>query len=125
MLEEFGSLPARYDGGARQLYLLAQSHYKNEDCQNCSAVFCAVLYFFPRGEYTELARFYSGFGLAQNIPTRDWIKPKPIFAMRELQLFVDYFPPGERAEEAKAAPLCPARKSGSEGGLSMLSCTMT
>lgn len=83
------------------LYLLAQSYYHAKDYQQAQLTFKQYYTEFPQGEYTELARFYSGYGLAQNIPDPRLDQSQTIAAMQELQLFLDFYPQSEKAEEAK------------------------
>ena len=83
------------------LYLKAQSYYKAKDYVQAQTAFSQYYTEFPNGEYTELARFYSGYGLAQDIPDPRLDQAKTIAAMQELQLFLDYYPQSEKAEEAK------------------------
>lgn len=83
------------------LYLKAQAYYKAKDYVQAQAAFSQYYTEFPNGEYTELARFYSGYGLAQDIPDPRLDQAKTIAAMQELQLFLDYYPQSEKAEEAK------------------------
>lgn len=83
------------------LYLKAQAYYKAKDYVQAQTAFSQYYTEFPNGEYTELARFYSGYGLAQDIPDPRLDQAKTIAAMQELQLFLDYFPQSEKAEEAK------------------------
>ena len=58
------------------LYLLAQSYYGQKDYQTASQYFETYYTTYPKGEFTELSRFYSGYGL-------------------------EYYPQSERAEEAQ------------------------
>ncbi|MDE6039636.1 MAG: tetratricopeptide repeat protein, partial [Paramuribaculum sp.] len=44
------------------LYLLALSHYENKDYVNSGAYFKTYYTRYPKGKYTELARFYCGYG---------------------------------------------------------------
>ena len=44
------------------LYLLALSHYENKDYTNSGAYFKTYYTRYPKGKYTELARFYCGYG---------------------------------------------------------------
>ncbi len=83
------------------LYLKAQAYYKAKDYVQAQTAFSQYYTEFPNGEYTELARFYSGYGLAQDIPDPRLDQAKTIAAMQELQLFLDYYPQSEKAEEAK------------------------
>ena len=45
------------------LYLLAQSYYGQKDYQTASQYFETYYTTYPKGEFTELSRFYSGYGL--------------------------------------------------------------
>ncbi|MBR8704138.1 outer membrane protein assembly factor BamD [Porphyromonas levii] len=83
------------------LYLKAQSYYKMKDYQQAQLAFKQYYTDFPNGEYTELARFYSGYGLAQDIPDPRLDQSKTMSAMHELQQFIDFYPQSEKAEEAK------------------------
>ena len=83
------------------LYLKAQAYYKAKDYVQAQTAFSQYYTEFPNGEYTELARFYSGYGLAQDIPDPRLDQAKTIAAIQELQLFLDYYPQSEKAEEAK------------------------
>ena len=83
------------------LYLKAQAYYKAKDYVQAQTAFSQYYTEFPNGEYTELARFSSGYGLAQDIPDPRLDQAKTIAAMQELQLFLDYYPQSEKAEEAK------------------------
>ncbi len=83
------------------LYLKAQAYYKMKDYQQAQLAYKQYYTEFPNGEYTELARFYSGYGLAQNVPDPRLDQSKTIAAMQELQQFVDFYPQSEKAEEAK------------------------
>lgn len=87
--------------GEQALYLQAQSHYALKNYQEAQLIFQQYYTSYPNGEYVELARFYSGYGLAQNIPDPRLDQSKTYEAMKELQLFLDYYPQHERAEEAK------------------------
>ncbi|MDN4753251.1 outer membrane protein assembly factor BamD [Porphyromonadaceae bacterium W3.11] len=87
--------------GEQALYLQAQSHYSLKNYQEAQMAFKQYYTNYPNGEYAELARFYSGYGLAQNIPDPRLDQSKTYEAMKELQLFIDYYPQHERAEEAK------------------------
>ena len=44
------------------LYLLALSYYESKDYLNSGVCFKQYYQRYPRGKYTELARFYSGYG---------------------------------------------------------------
>lgn len=83
------------------LYLKAQSYYKDENYAQAQVAFRQYYTEFPHGEYVELARFYSGYGLAQDIPDPRLDQTRTIEAMKELQQFLDFYPSSEKAEEAR------------------------
>lgn len=87
--------------GEQALYLQGQAHYALKNYQEAQVAFQQYYSSYPNGEYVELARFYSGYGLAQNIPDPRLDQSKTLEAMKELQLFLDYYPQHERANEAK------------------------
>jgi len=77
------------------LYLLAQSYYGQKDYQTASQ------YFNPKGEYTELARYYSGYGLYLDSPDPRLDQTQTYEAINQLQLYLEYYPQSERAAEAQ------------------------
>lgn len=50
------------------LYLLALSNYENKDYASSSVYFKNYYTRYPRGKYTELARFYCGYGYYLDSP---------------------------------------------------------
>lgn len=86
--------------GEDALYLLARSYYEAKDYRQAADVFKQYYTTYPNGEYTELARFYSGYGLTQQMPDPRLDQEVTYQAIRELQLFLDYYPQSEKVEEA-------------------------
>ena len=80
------------------LYLLAQSYYGQKDYQTASQYFETYYTTYPKGEFTELSRFYSGYGLYLD-PRLD--QSQTYKAIEQLQLYLEYYPQSERAEEAQ------------------------
>ena len=87
--------------GERALYLQGQTYYKLKDYLMSQISFRKYYTRYPNGEYAELARFYAGYGLAQDMPDPRLDQTKTYEAMHELQLFLDFYPESEKAEEAK------------------------
>lgn len=83
------------------LYLLAQSYYGQKDYQTASQYFNTYYTTYPKGEYTELARFYSGYGLYLDSPDPRLDQTQTYEAINQLQLYLEYYPQSERAEEAQ------------------------
>lgn len=86
--------------GEDALYLLARAYYEDENYPYASDVFRRYYTTYPNGEYTELSRFYSGYGLAQQMPDPRLDQEITYRAIKELQLFIDYYPQSEKREEA-------------------------
>ena len=83
------------------LYLLAQSYYGQEDYQTASQYFETYYTTYPKGEFTELSRFYSGYGLYLDSTDPRLDQAQTYKAIEQLQLYLEYYPQSERAEEAQ------------------------
>ena len=77
------------------LYLLAQSYYGQKDYQTASQYFETYYTTYPKGEFTELSRFYSGYGLYLDSPDPRLDQSQTYKAIEQLH------PQSERAEEAQ------------------------
>lgn len=85
------------------LYLLALSHYENKDYVNSGAYFQTYYNRYPKGKYTELARFYTGYGYYLDSPETQLDQSGTIKAIEELQAFLDYFPHSDKVSIAQNA----------------------
>ena len=85
------------------LYLLALSNYENKDYQTASAYFRSYYTRFPKGKYTELARFYCGYGYYLDSPDPQLDQTGTVKAIEELQGFLDYFPRSDKVSLAQNA----------------------
>ncbi len=83
------------------LYLLAQSYYGQKDYQTASQYFNQYYTSYPKGEYVELARFYSGYGLYLDSPDVRLDQTQTYEAINQLQLYLEYYPQSERSAEAQ------------------------
>lgn len=83
------------------LYLLAQSYYGQKDYQTASQYMNTYYTTYPKGEYAELARYYSGYGLYLDSPDPRLDQAQTYKAISELQLYMEYYPQSERATEAQ------------------------
>ncbi len=85
------------------LYLLGLSHYENKDFQSSGAYFKTYYSRYPKGQYTELARYYSGYGYYLDSPEAQLDQTGTYKAIEELQGFLDYFPKSDKATIAQNA----------------------
>ena len=82
------------DKAEESLYLLALSHYENKDYINSGNYFKTYYNRYPRGKYTELARFYAGYGLIRQI--RSSISREQSKRSRNFKDFSTSFPAATR-----------------------------
>lgn len=85
------------------LYLLAMAHYENKEYADASAFFQSYYNRYPKGKYTELARYFAGYGFYLDSPEPQLDQSGTVKAIEELQGFLDYFPKSERVPSAQAA----------------------
>ena len=83
------------------LYLLAQSYYGQKDYQTASQYFETYYTTYPKGEFTELARYYSGYGLYLDSPDPRLDQSQTYKAIEQMQLYLEFYPQSERAAEAQ------------------------
>lgn len=83
------------------LYLLARSAYMQKDYQSSGALFTAYYKNYPKGEYAELSRYYSGMGYYNASPEPKLDQSDTYKAIEELTGFLDYYPASEKADEVR------------------------
>lgn len=89
--------------GEEALFLLAMSYYENKDYLNSGLYFKTYYSRYPKGKFTELARFYSGYGYYLDSPDPQLDQSQTIKAIEELQGFLDYYPQSDRVSIAQNA----------------------
>ena len=83
------------------LYLLAQKLLRSERLSDGFAILRDLLYdLSERGVY-GIIRFYSGYGLYLDSPDPRLDQSQTYKAIEQLQLYLEYYPQSERAEEAQ------------------------
>ena len=80
------------DKAEESLYLLGLSYYENKDYMTASSYFRNYYQHYPKGEYAEMARFYSGYGYYLDSPESQLDQTPTVKAIEELQAFLDFFP---------------------------------
>ena len=103
LLEEIVPLTRTTSRGEEALYLLAQSNYKMKDYLTASEYFKTYFNTYPKGEYAELARFYSAYGLYLDSPDPRLDQSDTYKAMQQFQDYIELYPQSERKEEAQVA----------------------
>ena len=85
------------------IYLLAQSHYELKDYVSAAEYFRMYFTSYPRGEYAELARFYSAYSLYQNSTDPRLDQTDTYNAMQQFQDFMELYPQSDKKELAQRA----------------------
>ena len=101
-----GDLVTVFKGTSRaeeSLYLLALSHYENQDYMTSGSYFKTYYQHYPKGQYAELARYYCGYGYYLDSPDPQLDQTGTYKAIEELQSFLDYFPKSDKARIAQNA----------------------
>jgi len=101
LLDELVPIFKGTSNAEESLYLLAQSYYGEKDYQTASQYFKTYYTTYPKGEYTELCRFYSGYGLYLDSPDPRLDQKQTYEAIQEFQLYLEYYPQSERAKQAQ------------------------
>ena len=87
--------------GEESLYMLGMTYMNQGDYVTASHYFNTYYTTYPRGIYTELARFNSGKALYLDTPEPRLDQSSTYKAIQELQMFIEYFPGSERHETAQ------------------------
>ena len=101
LLEELITILKGTENAQESLYMLAMSYYNQGDYITASHYFTSYYNTYPKGTYTELARFHSGKALFLDTPEPRLDQSSTFSAISELQMFMEYFPQSERKTEAQ------------------------
>lgn len=82
------------------LYLLAQSYYEMKDYGTATQYFTTYFKTYPKGDFTELARFYAAYGQYLDSPIPQLDQAQTYDAIKLFQEFLEYYPQSERKDEA-------------------------
>ena len=80
------------DRGEESVFMLAMSYLKEKDYATAAQSFQQYYTSYPRGVYTERARFYAGKALWISTPESQLDQADTFKAIQELQLFLEFFP---------------------------------
>ena len=101
ILEELIPIMKGTSNGEESLYMLAMTYYNQGDFVTASHYFNTYYTTYPRGTYTELARFHSGKALYLDTPEPRLDQSSTYKAIDELQMFLEYFPTSNRRDIAQ------------------------
>ena len=101
ILEELITILKGTDKAEESLYMLGMTYYNQGDFITASHYFSTYYNTYPRGTYTEQARFYPGKALFLDTPEPRLDQSSTYKAIQELQMFMEYFPASNRHQEAQ------------------------
>lgn len=101
ILEELITILKGTDKAEESLYMLGMTYYNQGDFITASHYFSTYYTTYPRGTYTELARYYSGKALFLDTPEPRLDQTSTFKAIQELQMFMEYFPTSSRHLDAQ------------------------
>ena len=101
LLNELIAILKGTDKAEESLYMLGMSYYNQKDYQTAAQTFIQYYNVYPRGIYTELARFHAGKALYRDTPEPRLDQSGTYTAIQQLQMFMEYFPQSSRKEEAQ------------------------
>ena len=84
------------------LYLLAQSYYGQKDYVTASEYFKSYSNSYPKGEFVELAKYYSAYGLYLDSPDPRLDQAQTYESINLFLLYLEDYPQSERAKESQA-----------------------
>ena len=99
LLEELIMVLKGSDRGEESLFMLGMCYYNINDYETSSIFFDRYIKSYPKGEYTELARFYSGKASYMQGPDPRLDQSPTYTALSLLQDFLDFYPYSEKREE--------------------------
>ena len=101
LLNELIAILKGTDKAEESLYMLGMSYYNQNDYQTAAQTFTQYYNVYPRGTFTELARFHAGKALYLDTPEPRLDQSGTYNAIQQLQMFLDYFPNSARKDEAQ------------------------
>ncbi len=83
------------------LYMLAMCYYGQGDWLEASSTFKKYYTTYPRGEFTELARYYTCRALYNDTPEPQLDQTSTFSAINEIQTFCEYYPTSIYKDDAQ------------------------
>lgn len=99
LLNELITILKGTDKAEESLYMLAMSYYNQKDYSTAAQTFIKYYNTYPRGSFTELARFQTGKALYLDTQDPRLDQSGTYSAIQQLQLFLEYYPGSDKKEE--------------------------
>lgn len=101
LLNELIAILKGTSNAEESLYMLGMSYFNMKDYQTAAQTFIQYYNVYPRGTFTELARFHAGKSLFLDTPEPRLDQSGTYKAIQQLQMFLEYFPQSSKKEEAE------------------------
>ena len=101
LLNELITILKGGDKAEESLYMLAMSYYNQKDYSTSAQSFITYFNTYPRGQFSELARFHAGKALFLDTPEPRLDQSSTYQAIQQLQMFLEYYPQSSRKQEAQ------------------------
>lgn len=101
LLNELIAIMKGTNNAEESLYMLGMSYFNMKDYQTAAQTFIQYYNVYPRGTFTELARFHAGKALFLDTPEPRLDQSGTYKAIQQLQMFLEYFPQSSKKEEAE------------------------
>ncbi|MDR1003672.1 MAG: outer membrane protein assembly factor BamD [Prevotellaceae bacterium] len=101
LLNELITILKGTDKAEESLYMLGMCYYNQRDYQTAAQTFIQYYNVYPRGTFTELARFQAGKSLFLDTPEPRLDQSGTYVAIQQLQAFLEYYPQSSKKEEAQ------------------------
>lgn len=89
------------DKAQESLYMMGMAQYNMGDYESASTYFKQFYASYPKGEFSELARYNAGKALYNSVPDPRLDQSSTATAIAELQDFLDYWPTSQYADRAQ------------------------
>lgn len=100
LLEELVMVLKGSDRGEESLFMLGMCFYNIKDYETSTMYLDRYIKSYPKGEYTELARFYSGKASYLQSPDPRLDQSATYSALSLMQDFLEFYPYSDKREEA-------------------------
>ena len=89
------------DNAQESLYMLGMSEFNSRDYEGASATFKKYCQSYPKGSYTEEARFLIGMSLYTCTPEPRLDQSQTVNAITAFQEYIDLYPDGKQKKDAQ------------------------
>lgn len=101
LLNELIAIMKGTDKAEESVYMLGMCYYNMEDYQTAAQSFIQYYQVYPRGVYTELARYHAGKALFLDTPDPRLDQSSTYKAIEELQMFLEFYPQSTLTKDAQ------------------------